>query len=307
MAVPLGTAIASDSFAAPQVALLGGGKHFTFIDKVSGRNDLVAVDANNASRQLIAPGLPSGLLNVAAAGVPNLQLVASGSLVTADRTEVFGFGNTSSTMAVPTKPSWEAGVYTAMTGKVTSLGKNVTRDNPAMGGGPFNVVDPNTRSLTMRKDTDSLFGTSTYLTYPLGSGTAITIADKARAIAANPDKTRVAALTVTADGKTELRSGNAGAALMLMGNVSTTRLDSTNLFWSGDGSRLYVIEAVSNGDDPPVGKLWTGTTGASGLVAVAAKTMLAFPNMTGTKATIVINDASRVDSGTGGIATYSAQ
>jgi hypothetical protein len=245
-----------------------GGADFLFIETSGTGRDLVLVNSNTATRTVIMQGIIGSSITSSASSLLD-------PWVSADGTTIFAAGNVSTMAGAP--PNNRLVAYTS---SVITLGDNVAN-------APFPALDVSGKNLLFMTNKESLLGTGTLASFPLGGTAPVVLAEKVRSYAFSPDTKSLAALTVR-DGAIVLQSGPVGKPATAMGPVGFTKLvTGTNLFFSGDGLRLFALDSASTGGLSTSGVLWTGAVGANALSGVTTDVTAVFPDHTGKQAGVL--------------------
>lgn len=245
-----------------------GGADMVFIETTATGRDLVLVNADTATRTVVM----KGMLGTVIAGGATSTL---DPWLSADNTTIFAAGNVAATPAAP--PNYRLVAYTT---SVIALGDNVA-------SAPAPALDVTGKNLLFQTNKESLLGTGTLASYPIGGAAPVVLAANVRSYAFSPDTKSLAALVVK-DGAIVLQSGPVGQPATAMGPVGFTKLVANqNLFFSDDGLRLFAIDSASTGGLSTSGILWTGAVGGNALSGVTTNAIGVFPDRTGKQAGVL--------------------
>lgn len=244
------------------------GADFVFVETTATGRDLVLVNADTATRTVVMQGMTG----------TSIVSGASATLdpwVSADGTTVFATGNVTTTPGAP--PNNRLVAYTK---SLVVLGDNVASS-------PFPALDVTGKNLLFQTNKESLLGTGTLTSFPLGGSVPVILAANVRSFAFSPDTKSLAALVVK-DGAIVLQSGPVGQPATAMGPVGFTKLVSgANLFFSDDGLRLFALDSASTGGLSTSAILWTGAVGSNALTGVTTNVLGVFPDRTGKQAGVL--------------------
>ncbi|MDB4936687.1 MAG: hypothetical protein JWP87_3659 [Labilithrix sp.] len=244
------------------------GADFLFVETAGSGRDLVLVNADTATRTVVM----KGMLGTA---IANSATSALDPWVSADGSTIFAAGTVPGAAGAPASTR-----LVAYTTSLIPLGDNVAST-------PFPALDVTSKNLLFQTNKESLLGTGTLASFPLGGTAPVILADKVRSYAFSPDTKSLAALVVK-DGAIVLQSGPVGKPATTMGPVGFTKLVSgTNLVFSDDGTRLFALDSASTGALPTSGILWSGAVGGNTLSGVTTDVLAVFPDHTGKQAGVL--------------------
>jgi len=182
------------------------------------------------------------------------------------------------------KANNQLAAYSVATKAVVVLANNAAR-------APAPTLDAKGKLLRFVGDADSLSGTFTAYSWTVGSAAATTIASKVRALVTSPDGMVNALITAEA-GKTRLAAGPVGMPATEIGDFPATSLRAgQNVFFSGDGSRVYAIGIPVNVS--AVGDLLAGTVGMAGARKISPGVAFASPDKSGKQAAVISSALAR--------------
>jgi hypothetical protein len=244
------------------------GADFLFVENSGAGRDLVLVNADTATRTVVMNGMLGTSITGGATAALDPWVSPDGSTIFAAGTVAGAAGSTASTRLV------------AYTTQLVVLGENVA-------SAPFPALDVTSKNLLFQTNKESLLGTGTLTSFPLGGAAPVVLADKVRSYAFSPDTKSLAALVVK-DGAIVLQSGPVGQPATTMGPVGFTKLvTGTNLVFSDDGTRLFALDSASTGVLPTSGILWSGAVGGNTLSGVTTDVLAVFPDHTGKQAGVL--------------------
>ncbi len=263
---------------ANQVVTSGGfavapANHIVFIDQTTvaavQEIDLCAVALDNPLRTLVAKNVESTTFGANSGNIGNIGTTpGTDPWFAPDGSAIYAFGNVHAFDGMA--PSFTLGAYSFASSTAGALGTDVFVSGSGSGAIQF---DPLGAELLFPSSYDSLQGSYTLSSAPIGSITATALAPNVLTWTSSPFAGTVLAGTQLVAGVPNLFAGSLTAASTTLGPIASS---SAQIFFSGDEKSVFAV-------DQATGTAYAGKLGTAGLttldVGVIANGL--FPDATG--------------------------